>query len=47
MLKCRQLKTLAIHGTNELYILTRMETRQLFRRMFAMLKKFKELVYPT
>ena len=24
-----------------------METRQLFRRMFVTLKKFKELFYPT
>ena len=31
----------------ELYILTGMETRQLFRRMFVTLKKFKELFYPT
>ena len=31
----------------ELYILTEMETRQLFRRMFVTLKDSKELFYPT
>ena len=35
------------HYPKELYILTGMETRQLFRRMFVMLKNSKELFYPT
>ena len=34
---------LVVKHAKELYILTGMETRQLFRRMFVSLKKFKEL----